>query len=96
MRLRLLAVLIGLAMPALAGRSDAACVCLCMDGRNQPICESAIDLKPICPPRVCPIAPPSVAPIQPPRVPPLGRSSCEQKQVLNPNTGRYEWREVCR
>ena len=75
--------------------SDAACVCRCVDGEMQPLCSSSIDLPPICPPAVCSIAPPSIAPIQPLGIPPLGTSGCTQRQVLDPNTHRYEWRSVC-
>lgn len=74
----------------------ASCVCRCVNGNMQPLCTSSIDLPPICPPTVCGIVPPSLAPLQPPQLPPLGTSRCEQRQVQNPATGRYEWREVCR
>lgn len=76
--------------------SHAACVCRCVNGDVQPICTSATDLPPICSPRVCPITPPSIAPIGPVVVPPVGTSSCRNEQVLNPITGRYEWKLVCR
>lgn len=76
-------------------QSDASCVCRCIDGNNIPICSSSIDLRPICPPKVCPIKPPSVQPIFPPRVPPIGTRNCIPKQVYNPYTNRYEWKEVC-
>jgi hypothetical protein len=75
--------------------SYAGCQCLCSNGENRPFCTSAMDLPPICPPRVCPLAPPSIAPIQAPRLPPIGTTDCRQQQVLNPYTGRYEWKSVC-
>ena len=31
------------------------CYCTCMDGKNQPICDSTIEIRPICSPKVCPI-----------------------------------------
>jgi len=74
----------------------AACVCRCVNGSMRALCSSSIDLPPICAPQVCPLTPPSIAPIQPPRVPPIGTTYCRQVQVVNPHTGRYEWREVCR
>ena len=77
-------------------QATAGCVCRCMNGDNVPLCSSSLDLPPICPPRVCPIAPPAVEPLAPLRLPPLGTSDCRQQQVLNPYTGRYEWRTVCR
>ena len=75
--------------------AEARCVCRCVNGDVQPICESAIDLPPICAPQVCPLTPPSIAPIMPPTVPPIGTTDCGEKQVLDPYTGRYEWRPVC-
>lgn len=80
----------------LAGNAWAGCICRCANGENIPICSSSTDMAPICPPRVCPIAPPSVEPIQAPRVPPIGTNNCTQQQVLNPYTGKYEWKTVCR
>ena len=73
----------------------AACVCRCVDGEMQPLCESSIELPPICPITVCAIAPPSIKPIQPLGIAPLGTSQCSQRQVLNPTTRQYEWRSVC-
>lgn len=73
----------------------AACVCRCMNGTNQPICERAIDLRPICPLTVCPLQPPSVTPITPLSVPPIGTSSCREVQVLNPDTQQYQWQKIC-
>jgi len=94
---RLLGMVVTLACSwILSDHASAACVCRCVNGEVQALCSSAIDLPPICPPRVCPITPPSVAPIQAPRVPPIGTTICRQAQVVNPRTGRYEWREVCR
>lgn len=75
--------------------AESACVCTCVNGRNVPICEKAIDLEPICPPRVCPILTPSVEPINPVRVPPIGTSDCRMVQIYNEHTGRYEWQQVC-
>lgn len=93
-RLLLTGVFTTLSLAALD--AGAACVCRCVNGEMKPICESSIDLPPICPPTVCPLVPPAVAPIQTPRVPPIGTKECRQQQVLNPNANRYEWREVCK
>ena len=80
----------------LSNNSGAACVCRCVGGEVKALCSSSIDLPPICSPQICPITPPSIAPIQSPRVPPLGTTGCRMAQVLNPQTGQYEWREICR
>jgi hypothetical protein len=79
----------------LTAESQAACVCRCVDGEMQPLCDSSIDLPLICPATVCAIPPVSIKPIQPPAIPPLGTSQCTPRQVANPNTGRYEWRSLC-
>lgn len=88
--------LLALAMLFASAAADAACVCRCMNGENQPLCSSSLDVQPICPPRACPVEPASIAPIQRPTVPPIGTTDCRQQQVLNPYTGRYEWRTICR
>ena len=79
----------------LIANADASCVCRCVDGEVQPLCDSSIDLPPLCAPAVCGLVPPSITPIQTPMVPPIGTSGCSQRQVLNPATSRYEWRSIC-
>jgi hypothetical protein len=88
--------LIGLLGLALVSQANAACVCRCVDGEMKPLCQSSIDLPPICPPTLCPIVPPRLAPLDPPRLPPLGTTECRQEQVFNPITKQYEWKRVCR
>lgn len=75
--------------------ASARCVCRCTNGVNIPICERANDPQPACPPMICPIAPPSITPIQMPVPPPPGTTNCMKQQVLNPVTGKYEWRTIC-
>ena len=72
----------------------ATCECMCVNGKMQPICESALDIPLPCV-GICSIAPPSVPPIQTPTIPPIGTSKCVQKQIKNPYSGIYEWRTVC-
>ena len=90
MRSFLLAMLCMIASP-----SFADCVCACMNGDVVPLCESAIDLEPICAPRICPLTTPSIEPINPPTLAPLGTQNCSQQQVYNESSGQYEWQEVC-
>jgi hypothetical protein len=78
------------AQPATAG-----CVCQCVNGQVQAICQSAIDLKPMCSPTLCPLVPPSLKPIDSPRLPPLGTTHCHNQQVWNPQSGKYEWQQLC-
>jgi len=79
----------------LASQAHASCVCRCVDGTVRALCSSAIDVTPICPMTPCGIPPAAIAPIKPPRIPPLGTFHCEQQQVQNPVTLRYEWHRLC-
>jgi len=47
-------LLIALFALVLTFESKTACVCRCVDGAMQPLCESSIDLPPICPAAACP------------------------------------------
>ncbi|NHZ97471.1 hypothetical protein F2P46_17340 [Massilia sp. CCM 8734] len=77
-------------------QASAACECSCVGGQVQAICQSSLEVRPICPPRVCPITPPAVPPISTPSVPPIGTKQCKNEQVYNNVSGRYEWKEICR
>ena len=95
-RVLVLALVVALAVSLLTVVPvPAACVCRCVNEVMQPLCDNAIEIRPICPPTACPIAPPAIAPINPPRVPPSGTQQCTEQQVLNPHTMTYEWRAVC-
>ena len=85
-----------IAVSGYAKNVQANCECVCMNGQNQPVCDSSIEIRPICPPQICPIEPPSIPPIQQPTIPPVGTQSCQQEQVYNENSGQYEWRTICR
>lgn len=89
--LAFLTIMFGISSQALA-----SCSCQCVGGNVVPICQNATDLVPICPAKICPLTPPSIAPLQNPSLPPLGTTNCQQQQVLNQATGRYEWRNLCR
>jgi hypothetical protein len=81
---------------AISSDVSAACVCRCVNGAMQPLCSSAMDIPPNCPPTICQIVPPSMQPIPTPTIPPIGTTHCSPQQVLNPYTRQYEWRTVCR
>jgi len=83
-----------LALPLTVG-AHAACVCRCVDGQMQPLCESTIDMPLVCPATLCAQPLPSIKPIQPPVLPPVGATRCSPRQVLDPASGNYEWRSVC-
>lgn len=76
--------------------ANAYCQCKCVNGRTEALCSSALDLEPICPPKICPLTRPSVSPIHKPYVPPIGTTSCRNMQVYNKTTRRYEYKSVCR
>lgn len=91
--MRLLIAIALLLASSIAAR--AACECQCVDGRMQPLCDSAIDMRPMCPAMLCPMAPPSLAPIAPQTLPPLGTTQCRQARVCDV-MGHCGWQEVCR
>jgi hypothetical protein len=74
--------------------AGASCQCLCINGEVEAVCSSALDVHPICAPRICPIVPPAVRPIDPLRIPPIGASKCRSEQVWNGQ--KYVWVEICR
>lgn len=74
---------------------NSACHCACVNGEVVPLCSNSLEIPPNCASRICPIVPPAIEPIQRPRIPPLGTNQCTMKQVLNPFTGRYEWKQIC-
>ncbi len=88
-------ILLFLSIILLSNMAYADCVCSCVNGQNIPICSSSIDIRPICPPKICPIVPPSITPINPPNIPPIGTSQCSMHQVYNNYTNRYEWQQLC-
>src|SRR6516165_7957828 len=86
-------VLALLAIPISTAR--AGCTCQCVNEAMQPLCDSAIDLPPLCPPTLCPLMSPSLAPLNPPTLPPLGTSECHQARVCD-QFGNCRWQQVCR
>ena len=74
--------------------ANAACTCMCVDGRMQPLCYGVIDPPRVCPPTVCRPPKPSVAPVIPPNLLTLGGSQCKQAQVCDPS-GKCAWQQVC-
>jgi hypothetical protein len=73
---------------------EAACRCVCVDGKYQNLCSSTMDLKKNCF-GLCPLTPPSLKPLTPLGTRPLGTTSCTMKQVWNSWTNSYQWQKVC-
>jgi hypothetical protein len=80
---------------ALASAAAAECTCECVSGRMQPLCDSSIDLAPICPLQICPLVAPALPPLSAPTLPPLGTSSCQPARVCD-TFGNCRWQQVCR
>lgn len=89
-------IVVGLVIGFAAGTAAADCGCECVDGRMRAVCTRPGELAPLCPAAICPIAPPGIAPLDSAALAPLGAQHCQEAQVLNPATQRYEWRELCR
>ena len=88
-------VLIFIAILSYSKIVHADCYCACMNGENQPFCDSTLDLPPLCPSRVCQIETPSIEPLPSLDLPPIGTTYCQQEQVYDDYEGRYVWRNVC-
>lgn len=79
-----------------AGQAYAGCTCQCVNGRSQPLCDSALSIVPSCMDKICPIdETASVRPLTIPRIPPIGTSACEQARVCD-TFGNCRWQQVCR
>jgi hypothetical protein len=82
---------------AWSGAAAADCVCGCVDGNVAVICRGSMQAAPqTCVARVCPAPQSSTAPVVASSAPPPGTTQCIMAQVLNSQTNRYEWVEVCR
>lgn len=74
---------------------EAACRCVCVDGKKQNLCSSSLDIKRSCF-GLCPLKTPSLKPLTPLGIKPLGTTSCTMKQVWNSWTNSYQWQKICR
>jgi hypothetical protein len=71
------------------------CECSCVNGTVQALCSSTIDIRPICPEKLCPVVIKTVKPLHTPSLPPVGTKSCDLQQVYNEDKRQYEWQEIC-
>jgi hypothetical protein len=96
MRTVVLATVLLLLAPALGPESASArCACRCIDGEVKPLCDSALEPRPVCPARACPTPPAAIPPIDQAEVPPPGTRECHFRQLLNRSTGLYDWVQIC-
>jgi hypothetical protein len=80
---------LGFLFGVLAGRAEAACTCICIEGKPRAQCPSVLETA-TCPPSVCSAA-------SKPASPPIMRpENCQLVQVQDPATGRVERKRICK
>jgi hypothetical protein len=92
---KLLAALLVASLPTYA---SAACKCSCVEGQIEAVCSLPTELPPVCAPRACtakPLHTALVAADKTAAATPVARQ-CHETQVLNPQTGAYVSKQVCR
>ena len=78
--------------------ASAACKCSCVDGQIEAVCSLPTALPRVCAPRSCsakPLRAALIAADKTPAATPTARQ-CHETQVLNPQTGAYVSKQVCR
>lgn len=81
---------------AVASPAAAGCVCVCENGRNRPVCESAVDYLPaVCPPKPCAIDPAPITSLPGARLRSLGTAACALTRVHDQATGDFKWVRLC-
>jgi len=74
---------------AFAAPADAACTCLCVNGKPKAQCPSVLETPPLCPVSVCAGARTAAPPMS-------TREDCQVVQVINPDTQRVERKKMCK
>ena len=93
---RTLALALFMAAALAPTHSQAACVCRCVDGEVQPLCQNGFELRPYCTDlMLCPLVPPSLPPLDPPGALPLGTIECRQAYVCDVYGRHCRWRRIC-
>lgn len=81
---------------AITSPAEAACACLCVNGKMRPICERTTDIAPICPLAQCPLGRSvEIKPLNTPMLPPAGTSKCRQSRLCD-RSGKCWWEQLCR
>lgn len=82
---------------ASAGSALADCTCQCVNGELAAICSGNINVQPTCAPRSCPAPTASSSMARNLQVSSQGGGSdCAPQQVMDPISGKYEWKVLCR
>lgn len=94
MKIKVVAIVM-LAFLGYVGTAQADCVCRCVNGKVQPLCQNSLDVPTVCLPTLCPPDVPLIAPRSAPSIPPIGAKSCRQARICDKH-GDCRWRKVCR
>ena len=73
--------------------SEAACRCVCVDGKKQNVCSSKADLRRSCI-GLCPLSSKS-SKSNSPGLKPIGTKKCKMSKVWNSKKTYYKWEKLC-
>jgi len=76
--------------------ASASCKCSCVKSQIEAVCTAPSDLPPVCAPRSCTVKEPSATLVNQVRVGPNATKQCHESLVLNPQTGSYISKQVCK
>ena len=81
---------------SLSTYASADCRCSCVNGQIEAVCSLPSDLPPVCAPRACTVKRPSNTLVNQSSIAANTTKQCQETQVLNPQTGAYISKQVCR
>jgi hypothetical protein len=86
------------ALMTFAGVAAADYVCQCVNGELAAIYSGNVSVEPVCAPRSCPAPTASSSTARSLQVSTQGGggSDCAPRQVMDPISGKYEWKVLCR
>ena len=93
---RVATLLAALVIASLSTQASAACKCSCVNAQIEAVCTSQTDLPPVCAPRTCTAKPLHAALVNESSVASSSTKQCHETQMLNPQTGAYVSKQVCR
>ena len=88
-----------LAAVMLAGLSTyafASCGCSCVNGQIEAVCTLPSELPPVCAPRACTVKQPKATLVNQSSLATSEPKQCRETHVLNPQTGTWIAKQVCR
>lgn len=92
---RVARLLAAVMIAGLSTSAGASCGCSCVNGQIEPVCTLPTDLPPVCAPRACTLKPARRTLVNQANAANIAKG-CQEKLVLNPQTGAYISRQVCR